>query len=254
MLMALTRAVSPSLADCALSFIERTPIDVELARQQHEQYENLLRRLGARVMALPAENELPDAVFVEDTAVVVDELAVLTVPTLEARRREVPGVAAALEPYRRMERIGGAGTLEGGDVMRVGRTLYVGLSARSNRDGVAQLATFLEPQGYTVRAVEFQECLHLKSACTYLGRDTVLANRAWIDTAQLGGLDVLEVAPDEPHAANAVLVGDQLIMPASFPRTQMRLEDAGFVVHAVDVSELQKAEGAVTCCSILFEG
>jgi dimethylargininase len=253
MLMALTRAVSHSLADCALSFIQRAPIDVTLARHQHASYEELLRRLGAQVIALPAQDELPDAVFVEDTAVVVDEVAVLTAPALEARRHEVPSVAAALEPYRRLERIGGAGTLEGGDVMRVGRTLYVGLSARSNREGIAQLAAFLEPHGYTVRAVEFRECLHLKSACTYLGRDTVLANRAWIDTVQLAGLDVLEIAPEEPHAANAVLVGDQLIMPASFPRTRARLEAAGFAVHAVDVSELQKAEGAVTCCSILFE-
>lgn len=253
MLTALTRAVSPSLAQCALSFIEREPIDVALAMRQHQGYEECLRHLGLRLLALPPEPELPDAVFVEDTAVVVDEVAVLTAPLLDARRREVASVASALAPYRPLRSIEGTGTLEGGDVMRSGRTVYAGVSARSNRAGIAQLAAALEPFGYTVEAVEFTGCLHLKSACCFVGPQTILANRDWVDTTQLPGLQVVEVALDEPAAANALAVAGHVLLPAAFPRTAERLEQRGFQVIRLDVSELQKAEAGVTCCSVIFQ-
>lgn len=253
MLTALTRAVSPSLAECALSFIEREPIDVALATRQHQAYEECLRHLGLRLLGLPAEPELPDAVFVEDTAVVVDEVAVLTAPRVQQRRREVASVASALAPYRTLCSIDGAGTLEGGDVMRSGRTVYAGLSARTNRAGIAQLAAALQPFGYAVQAVEFTGCLHLKSACCFVGPETVLANRDWVDTAQLPGLEVVGVAPDEPAAANALAVAGHVLLPASFPHTAERLEQRGFRVIRLDVSELQKAEAGVTCCSVIFQ-
>ncbi len=241
------------MAECALSFIDRAPIDVDLARRQHTAYVEALQRMGAAVIVLPAEPDLPDSVFVEDTAVVVNDLAVMTAPLLESRRKEVPTVAAALAPYRKQGGLSGEATLEGGDVMMVGRTLYVGLSARTNRQGVAQLAGLLEPLGYRVEAVRFRDCLHLKSACCYVGRNTLLANSAWIDTAQFGELDVVEVAPEEPTAANALWIDEQVLLPASFPRTAQRLRDRGIMVRPIDVSEVQKAEGGVTCCSILFE-
>ena len=250
---ALTRAVSPSLVDCALTFRERTPIDVERAMAQHAAYEDSLRGLGVRVVSLPAEPDLPDAVFVEDTAVVVDELAVLAAPLLPSRRREVASMDAALAPWRRRAYIQGDGTLEGGDVMRIGRDLYAGRSARTNDAGIAQLAAHLEPLGYAVHAARFSDCLHLKSACTYIGRHTVLANRDWVDTGQFGGVDVIDVDPEEPGAANALLVDGHVVLPASYPLTRRRLTAAGFAVAAVDVSELQKAEAGVTCCSILLD-
>lgn len=253
MLTALTRAVSPTLDQCALTFHDRQPIDVALAMRQHQAYEECLRRLGVRVVALSAEPELPDAVFVEDTAVVVDEVAVMTAPALESRRREVPSMAAALEAYRPLRFLTGTAALEGGDVMRIGKTLFVGATRRTNHDGIAQLAAALEPYGYRVRAIEVTGCLHLKSACTYIGRDTVLANRAWADLTPLDSYDLIDVPASEPAAANAVLAGDDLLMPSSFPRTAALLRERGFRVHTVDVSELQKAEAAVTCCSILFE-
>lgn len=252
-LIALTRAVSPALADCALTFLEREPIDVSLATEQHRAYEEVLRELGAHVISLPPEPDLPDSVFVEDTAVVVEELAVLTAPLLPSRRREVASVAAALAPYRPHRFLNRDATLEGGDVLRIGRTLYVGLSARTNRAGVAGLAAALEPHGYTVRTVMLDGCLHLKSACTYIGRNTLLANRAWVDITQLGPLEVVDVAPTEPGAGNALLIGETVVLPASFPETQGRLTSRGFPVQTVDVSELQKAEAGVTCCSIVFE-
>jgi len=253
MLTALTRAVSTSLADCALSFQERRPIDVGLAMRQHASYESYLRSQGIHVVSLPAEPDLPDSVFVEDTAVVVDELAVMSAPRLDSRRREVPSVAAALGRFRRVETLEAATMLEGGDVMRIGRTLYVGLSERTNGDGIAQLAGLLAPFDYRVKAVEFAHCLHLKSACTYVGQGTILVNQDWVDVSQLDGLDVVDVAPDERAAANALWVSDRVLLPGSFPATRDRLERAGFLVDSIDVSELQKAEAGVTCCSILFE-
>jgi dimethylargininase len=250
---ALTRGVSRTIDQCALSFIDREAIDLERARVQHRVYEETLERLGVRVVSLPPEDDLHDAVFVEDTAVVVDELAVMTAPRLEARRREVSSVAEALARYRPLWFLEGGASLEGGDVMRIRRTLYAGRSARSNAEGIEQLRTALEPHGYGVRAAEFAGCLHLKSACSYLGRNTVLVNPDWVDGGQFGDVNVIEVAASEPAAANVLAVSDVLVMPACYPETRKVLERAGFTVIALDVSELQKAEAGVTCCSLIFE-
>lgn len=250
---AITRDVSPSLGQCELSFVARTTIDVRLAAEQHRDYRQALIRLGCRVVTLPAEDELPDAVFVEDTALVLDELAVLTRPGAASRRGEVAGIAKALREHRAIVKtIEPAGTLDGGDVLRLGNTIHVGESARSNTEGIRQLRAMLQPFGYAVSGVRTRECLHLKSAVTQLDDATLLLQPAWVDRAAFAGMRVIEVDPSEPHAANVVRIGDALLMPASFPRTQRQLLDAGFDVHAVDVSELQKAEGAVTCCSLVF--
>jgi dimethylargininase len=254
MVTALTRAVSPSIGDCALSYIERQPIDPELAAQQHRAYEDLLRRLGAEVVSLPAEADLPDAVFVEDTVVAVDEVAVLTIPRLPSRQPEVESMAVAIAAYRPVQRLSGEARLEGGDVVRIDRTLYVGLSRRTNREGAAQLAAFLAPYGYEVVPVELSGCLHLKTACTYVGNNTVLANREWVDTAVFGERDIVAVPPTEAEAGNALLLNGVLVMPDAFPETQAALEERGFRVETVDVSELQKAEAGVTCCSVLLNG
>lgn len=251
-LIALTRPVSPSIVECALTYLERCSIDADLASRQHDAYVEALERLGATVVTLPQQPELPDAVFVEDTAVVVDEVAVMTRPRLPLRRAEVESTAAVLAGYRPQRALTGDATMEGGDVVRIDRTLYVGISTRTNETGVAQLAEFLEPFGYEVRATPFEGCLHLKTACTFIGRNTILANRQWVDTDQFAGVDVIEVAPDEPEAGNALPIGDGVIMPASFPGTRQRLEERGFKIESVDVSELQKAEAGVTCCSIVF--
>jgi dimethylargininase len=253
MLTALTRPVSPSLNDCDLAFHTRNLIDVTLAARQHDAYCDLLRDLGAGVRPLPAAPELPDAVFVEDAAVVVDELAVITAPYMLARRREVPSVAAALAEFRPLRYLEGMATLEGGDVLRIGRTLYVGRSQRTNDEGIRQLAAALAPHSYTVVPIEMRDCLHLKSAVTAVGHGTVLANPDWLDLEPFAQYEVIRIAPEEPGAANAVLVGDAVILPASYPRTRALLENRGIPVYCVDVSELQKAEGAVTCCSILFD-
>jgi len=253
MLLAITRKVSPALACCELSFVPRQPIDLALACQQHSAYERMLESLGARVLSLPAEPDLPDSIFVEDPAIVLDELAVMLSPGVESRRKEVDSLVKALEPYRPLARIALPGTLEGGDILRLGRKLFVGVTRRSNAEGIRQLAATVAPHDYEVVSVPVHGCLHLKSAVTCLGRNTLLANREWFDPAPFCGVKWLRVAPEEPQAANALAIGDTVIFPASFPRTRERLEQAGFKVASLDISELQKAEAGLTCSSLIFE-
>jgi dimethylargininase len=253
MTLAITRAVSPSLGRCELEYFARQPIDIALAQEQHHRYEICLEELGLSVISLPAEPELPDSVFVEDPAVVVDEIAVITRMGVGSRRPEAETLAAALAPYRSLRRIEAPGTLEGGDVIRAGRTLFVGLSHRTNLEGIRQLTAYLKPFGYTVQPVEIHGCLHLKSACCSLGDDCMLVNRAWIDTAQFAGFRILDVAPDEPWAANVLPVAGSVLASAGFPATAGILERAGYRIRTLDISELAKAEGALTCGSLIFE-
>jgi len=252
MLLALTRDVSPAMASCELTHLARVPIDPSVAASQHHQYEQALERLGCRVEQVAPAPALPDSVFIEDTAVVVDELAVMSRPGAESRRAEVEGVADALRRYRPLAAITAPGTLDGGDVKRTGRVLYVGQSGRTNEEGIEQLRAHLAPFGYAVRAVRPTGCLHLKTAVTAVSDSAVLLNPEWISPAFFDGLDVITIDPMEPFAANVVRVGNAVLTASAFPRTRRILEARGVEVHVVDVSELAKAEGAVTCCSILL--
>lgn len=254
MLIAMTRQISPAVGECELTHLAREPIDVARAIRQHSQYENLLVELGCMLHRLPAEPELPDSVFVEDTVVVLDELAVITRPGAESRRAETVSVAEVLKHYRPLHSINAPGTLDGGDVLQIGKALYVGLSKRSNREGIEQLRSILADFGYVVVAVETQDCLHLKTAVTRVADDTLLINRHWVDAGVFGSMRLIDVEPSEPSGANAVRIGNTLVYPAAFPKTRQRLEDQRLSVRTVDASELAKAEGGVTCCSLIFSG
>jgi dimethylargininase len=251
-LIAIVRPPTAALAACQLTHLDRRPIDIPRAVAQHAAYVTLLRALGAEVLALPPEPDLPDAVFVEDVAVVLDELAVLTNPGAASRRPEVEAVAAALSPHRRVHRMAPPATLDGGDVVVAGRAVYVGRSTRTNAEGIAWLRGLLASHGYTVTAVAVDGCLHLKSACSYLGKDVLVANPGWVDVGVFQELAILPVAPAEARAANAFRVGEAVVMAAGFPRTRAAIEARGFAVHAVDLSELQKAEAAGSCMSLVF--
>ena len=222
------------------------------AELQHAGYERTLSRLGARVVRLPAAPELPDAVFVEDTALVLDELAVITRPGAASRRPETAAVAALLEQYRPLRFLTPPATLDGGDVLALGRTLYVGQSSRSSPAGIAELERCVAPHGYQVRAVAFRGCLHLKSAVTQVAERLLLANPSWVAAEAFPDREVVPVDPREPYAANALRVGATVILPAHFPHTRERLVARGLDVVAVECGELAKAEGGVTCCSLLF--
>ncbi len=253
MLTAITRAVSPGIVQCELTFVARQPIDLAKAEEQHRAYQALLEKFGARVLTLPAEPALPDSMFVEDPAIVLDELAIMLPLGTETRRPEAASIAQALAKFRKLARVELPGQVEGGDILRIGRRLFAGLSSRTNAEGIRQLAAILAPHGYEVVSVAVTGCLHLKSAVTYIGRNTLLANRAWFDTKPFAGFEWIDVAPEEPHAANALAIGGTVIFPASFPRTRARLEARGFPVTALDISELQKAESGLTCSSLLFD-
>jgi dimethylargininase len=249
--VAITRAVSAALADCELTHQPRVPIDVDLARAQHARYEQALAAAGYLVERLAADEAMPDSVFVEDMAVVFDELAILTRPGAESRRREMPAIAAALAPHRPLQEIQPPGTVDGGDVLVAGRHVYVGRSTRTNDAAVAQIRHILGPLGYIVVQADVHGCLHLKSAVTALDEDRLLVNPAWVDAAAFAGLRLVEVAPDEPSAANALRLADRVLAARAFPRTAERIAALGLQVELVDASELAKAEGAVTCCSLI---
>lgn len=252
--IAVTRPVSPAMVRCELTHLPRTQIDIDLAREQHAAYERTLSSLGCHLERLPEAPALADSVFVEDTAIVLEEIAIVTRPGAPSRRAETASVADLLGRYRRIAEMGAPATLDGGDVLRVNRTIYVGCSGRSNRCGIERLAELVAPFGYRVEAIPVHGCLHLKSAVTLVAPDTVLVNPEYIATESFGRFERIEVDPAEPLGANALLLNGEVIYPASKPRTAERLRHHGVQVRVVDVSELEKAEGAVTCCSLLFAG
>jgi dimethylargininase len=251
-LLALTRAVPPSIAQCELTHLERDPIDWARADEQHRQYERALESLGCRVQRLAPEPSLPDSVFVEDTAVVVNECAVIARPGAESRRPEIVSVAEALKPYRRLRAIEAPGTLDGGDVVCLGSKVFVGISSRTNEEGARQLATYLAPHGYSLTCVHVKGCLHLKTAVSALPDRRLLINPRFVATGAFGGARFIPIDPSEPYSANVLSVNEGILSAAAFPATSTVLEKAGYRVVRVDASELAKAEAGLTCCSLLL--
>ena len=216
--IAVTRGVSAGIAACELTHLDRQAIDLDRARAQHRAYEEALARAGCRVESLPALDDLPDSVFVEDVAIVLDEIAIVTRPGAASRRPEAALIAPVLATYRRVTFVREPGTLDGGDVLRIGRRIYIGRSGRSDESGIEQLRAVAWPYGYTVTAVPVSGCLHLKSAVTEVAPGVVLVNPAWVDSAAFGEVRVIEIDPEEPYAANGLLAGGRLIYPQAFPR------------------------------------
>ena len=252
MRMAVTRGVPRSLVDCELTHFQREPINVKLAGHQHDTYEATLLDMGFVVERQPPLDDLPDSVFVEDTALVLDDIAVITRMGVSSRRAESPHTTRILANYRRLAFINAPGTLEGGDIVVLGKRVFVGLSTRTNQQGVDQLRTILKPFGYTVDALAVHGALHLKSAVTAIAPDTVLANPEWVDGNALGAERLLTVPASEPWGANVLAGNGELLVSANYPETRDLLESAGFRTYTVNVSELHKAESGVTCMSLLF--
>lgn len=252
MTLALTRRVSPRFNECEITHIERAPIDLEIARAQHGAYVRLLEELGCQTIELPEEPDLPDSVFVEDTAFILPEVAVITRPGADSRKPEIETIIPALAPHRPLLRVKEPASVDGGDVLVAGKQIFIGLSTRSNLESVAQLNTLLAEFGYTVRGVKTTGCLHLKTAVTRIDDATLLINPNWADPSNFPGFDLIEADASEPFAANCLPVRGKIIYPATFPKTQKRLEQNGYFIASVDLSELAKAEGAVTCCSLII--
>jgi dimethylargininase len=250
--IALLRGVPASIAECELTFLDRQPIDYGRAVEQHRGYVQALAGLGLELLELPADPALPDCCFVEDTAVVLDEVAVITRPGAASRRPEVDAIADALMPFRPLRSIAAPATLDGGDALRIGRRLFVAESQRTDDAGIRALTEAVRPLGYEVVPVRLQGCLHLKSAVTAIGDDAVLVNSAWVDLEPFAGMDVVRVPEGEPWAANVLRVRGSVLIHGGFPRMAAVLAKRGLEIHPVDVSEFLKAEAGVTCKSIVF--
>jgi dimethylargininase len=225
---------------------------MERAQDEHVGYERVLERLGCEVRRLPAAPGCPDSVFIEDTAVVLPEIAVVCRPGAPSRLGEVDGVARALAEYRRLAHIVSPGTLDGGDVLRIDNHLYVGLSRRTNVEGIRQLTRIVTPHGYRVVRMPVSACLHLKSAVSTIP-GAVLVNPDWVEPSFFGTVKTICVDSAEPFAANVLSIGDTVILARHHPRTRRRLKSLGLCTVSVSLRELAKAEGGVTCCSLILE-
>jgi len=252
-MIAIIRPISPAINRCERTHVALQTIDYERANRQHAEYALALERLGADVIRAPALPDMPDGVFVEDAAVVFDEIAIIASSRVTSRREEADSIAELLKTHRTCKRIESPGFLEGGDVLRVDRKVYVGLSTRTNQEGIDQLRAALSPFHYEVQAVAVRGCLHLKTACSYLGRNQVVAHPDWIDINRFDDLEILPVPAGESEAANLLVVGETVLMPAGFSQTARVIRSRGWTVETLDISELEKAEAGPTCMSILFD-
>jgi len=253
MVIAITREVSPRFNECEITHIDRTTIDLDTALAQHHEYVKVLKTLGCNVIELPSEADLPDSVFVEDTAFILPEAAIITRPGADSRKPETDSIVRALKPLIKLVYVREPATVDGGDVLVLGKKIYVGLSTRSNQEAIDQLNKALGEYGYVVTDVQLHDCLHLKSAITRVDDTTLLVNKRWVDTHHFENFDRIEVDPAEPFAANCLPIGESIIFPTAFPKTRAKLEERGYKIVTVDVSELAKAEGAVTCCSLIIQ-
>ncbi|MEE8468445.1 MAG: arginine deiminase-related protein [Planctomycetota bacterium] len=251
-LTALVRRPGADLSACELTHLEREPVDALRAAQQHAAYVTALRELGVQVTELEPLDGHPDALFVEDCALVLDEIAVLCRPGVASRRGEVASLEPHLALHRELVHIEEPGTLEGGDLVVIEGVVHVGWSGRTNHAGLKMLAHLLLEHGYLVKAAEVHGCLHLKSALSHLGDGRVLANRHWANLERVRASEVLEVDPSEPFGANVLKVGEILLCSASYPRTNQRLSAAGYELRVLELDELHKMEAAVTCPSLVF--
>lgn len=251
-MIAVARAPSANMHACQRTYVDCLPIDHAAAVRQHAAYCQTLRDLGCHVRVLQGSADLPDCAFIEDTAVVLDEVALLTNMGAQSRAAEPADVVAMLSEYRPIERMPAGATLEGGDVLRLGRTLLVGQSRRTNAAGRSFLTLVANRLGYQVRQVPVTAALHLKTGCTALPDGRLLVNRRWLDVSALGDFDLIGVPEGEPWGANLVVIEGKVVMPASAIQTAELLVQHDFEVVTADISEFAKAEGGVTCLSLLF--
>jgi len=252
MLTVVTHLPSPALQECELTFVESGPVNIKKAVEEHDNYCKMLERCGARVVKLKENLLLPDSVFVEDPIIVFDEVAVLASMGVESRRKECATLEAFFCKYRDVKRISLPAQIEGGDVLKIGRRIYVGQSPRTNADGIQSLREIIEPLGYQVVPVRVNGCLHLKTGCTALDADTLLINPQWVDSEPFQGFRLIEIPLQEPFAANVLPINDTLCMNAAFPETMDLVRSLGYNVAATDITEFVKAEAGLTCMSVPF--
>ncbi len=252
MLTVVTHVPSSALQQCELTFVKSEPIKIDKATSQHKNYCAMLEECGARVIKLEENLSLPDSVFVEDPIIVFDEVAVLTSMGVASRRKELPLLKEFFCQFRPIEQISLPAKIEGGDVLKIGKTIFVGKSARTNELGILALSEIIEPLGYTVIAVEVTGCLHLKTGCTALDDKTILINPDWVEVTPFADYRIIETLPQEPFAANVLPIGKTLCMNSAFPKTIELIKSMGYCVAETDIAEFVKAEAGLTCMSVPF--
>jgi dimethylargininase len=248
---AIARRPGPNCAD-GLTTSSLGRADFALLLAQHQHYVNTLRDMDLEVEVLPAEPDHPDAYFVEDPAVVLPDVAVITIPGAPPRQGEQDTLAAALARHRPLVYMEPPGHLEGGDVLMVGRHVFVGISERTDEAGAAQLGRILAAHGYTCTAVPVGPGLHLKSSVNVVGENSLLMTAGFANHPAFGGYHHIILDEDEAYASNSLLINGTVILPAGFPRARTRLESLGQPVVELDVSEVQKMDGGLTCMSLRF--
>ena len=252
MLSIITHLPSPSLEQCELTFVNSEPIDIKKAEIEHEAYRKMLESCGANVITIDENIDLPDSVFVEDPIIVFDEIAVLTSMGVESRRKESATMEKTFAKYRDIKHIELPAQIEGGDVLKIGKRIFVGKSARTNSQGIRALREILTPYGYEVIAVKVSGCLHLKTGCTALDDKTLLMNPEWIDSKVFAGFRQIIVPKEEPFGANILKINETICMNASFPKTIELVKSLGYSVKSTDITEFVKAEAGLTCMSVPF--
>ena len=248
---AITRRPGEDFAQ-GLTTSDLGPPSYGLMVKQHEAYVRTLKALGLETIVLNALPGYPDATFVEDTAVVTPDVAIITNPGAEARRGEEDAIEPILASYRETVRIQAPGTVDGGDVLMVGTHFLIGISDRTNDEGAEQLGRILEEYGNTWTAVPVAAGLHLKSSVNYVGKRTLLVTEEFADLNELKGYDKIILDKAEEYAGNTLLIHDCLITPKGFPDTRKKLEAMGLEIIELDVSEARKMDGGLTCMSLRF--
>lgn len=249
---AITRGVSSKMESCELTYRSRENIDLNKAVVQLEEYGELLRSWDVDLVMMPASNSYPDCCFVQDTAVVLDEICVIASMGALSRQGEVSEIERLVSPWRRIRRIIPPATLDGGDVVQIGRLLFVGLSTRTNARGIAALDRLVEPFGYTVVPVRVHGGLHLTTGCGVINDETVLLNPHWLDAHAFRGLRQLHVPESEPWAANTIRVDNAVCLEDGAPRTLELVQPFAKRIATLDISEFRKAEGSLSCLSLIF--
>jgi len=247
---AVVRPVPDSYDHCLRTSQE--PIDVQLAKRQHAEYCNALQKLGLKLIWIKGDNTLPDSCFVEDTAVILEEKAVICNMKAKSRANEVVEVAKVLEKLKEAHYIIPPATIDGGDVLKIEDKVLVGLSARTSENAVDQLREILEETDLKVFPVKIHNVLHLKSACTYLGNHYVLLSRGHFNTGILRDYKRIVVPKSEEYAADCLAINGTVLVAEGYPKTKKLIEKEGFPVKELDVSEFRKGEGALTCLSIIW--
>lgn len=252
MLNVITHLPSPHLRDCELTFLDFKQIDLAKAQKEHENYKKMLESCSANVITIDENIDFPDSVFIEDPILVFDEIAILTSMGVESRRLETKNLEKVFAKYREIKRIELPARIEGGDVLKIGKKIFVGKSARTNSDGIRALRAILTPYGYEVIGVKVSGCLHLKTGCTALDDKTILLNPQWLDTKPFEGFKQVIVPHEEPFGANILKINDTICMNEAFPRTIEMVKALGYTVKTTDITEFVKAEAGLTCMCVPF--